>query len=137
MLREQRRYAADGCEVDAAVAYAGVDDGLRALSLADAGGKPRVHELGRREVHAACRRGADASERAACGWRGGACVEDSLAREPEGELACFPQGREHALMPCVAAREHGSGQAHLLPDAQFCQLFPIGWQGHADWFAHG
>ena len=78
-----------------------------------------------------------AGVRAACGWRGGACVEDGLAREPEGELACFPQGREHALMPCVAAREHGSGQAHLLPDEQFCQLFPIGWQGHADWFAHG
>ena len=69
MLCEQSRDPADGREVDAAVAHAGVDDGLGALSLPDAGGKPRVHELGRREIHAACRRGADAPERAACGCR--------------------------------------------------------------------
>ena len=136
VLREQCRDAADGREVDAAVAHAGVDDGLGALSLPDAGGKPRVHELGRREIHAACRRGADAPERAACGCWGGAGVEDGLARKPEGKLACLPQGREHALMPCVAACEHGTRKAYLLPDAQLGKLFPIGWQGHADRFAH-
>ena len=53
MLCEQRRYAADGCEVDAAVAHAGVDDGLVALALADARHDARVHKLRRGEVHAA------------------------------------------------------------------------------------